>query len=143
MDDALATISRAPLSEFTRSVSGGPATTGSSTLTGSPPTRWTSVIVPVRARANGTSPVTVEILTPLDQPVTEPVVLTSRVNALTGLGQVLTGGLVIVLLTWWLAHFRSRRRDLAAAAATDATGDAITNAPTDAPAAAELPAPDG
>jgi hypothetical protein len=107
------------------------------------PSGETSVIVPVRARANGTSPVTVEILTPLDQPVTEPVVLTSRVNALTGLGQVLTGGLVIVLLTWWLAHFRSRRRDLAAAAATDATGDAITNAPTDAPAAAELPAPDG
>lgn len=74
------------------------------------PRSETSVIVPVRARANGTSLVTVEILTPVDQPITEPVMVTSRVNALTGLGQVLTGGFVIVLLTWWFAHWRARRR---------------------------------
>ena len=70
----------------------------------------TSVIVPVRARANGTSLVTVELLTPIDNPLADPVMVTSRVNALTGLGQVLTGGLILVLLTWWFSHWRSRRR---------------------------------
>ena len=36
--------------------------------------------------------------------------LTARVSALTGLGQVLTGGFILVLLTWWFTHWRSRRR---------------------------------
>lgn len=74
------------------------------------PNAETSVIVPVRARANGTSLVTVELLTPIDNPLADPVMVTSRVNALTGLGQVLTGGLILVLLTWWFSHWRSRRR---------------------------------
>jgi hypothetical protein len=78
------------------------------------PNSETSVVVPVRALANGTSSVTVEILTPVDQPITDPVTLTSRVNALTGLGQVLTGGLILVLLTWWFNHWRARRREAAA-----------------------------
>ena len=68
------------------------------------------VVVPVEARANGTSAVEVELLTPLGEVLGEPVRLTSRVNALTGLGQVLTGGLILVLLTWWFTHWRSRRR---------------------------------
>ncbi len=97
----------------------------------------TSVIVPVRARANGTSLVTVEILTPLDQPLTEPVLVTSRVNALTGLGQVLTGGLIVVLLSWWFSHWRSRRKAAAANEETEApdTGGPDTGGPdTTAPA---------
>lgn len=70
----------------------------------------TVVSVPVVARSNGTSPVTVEILTPSLDPLTEPVTLTSRFTALTGLGPVLTGGLLLILLTWWFSHWRARRR---------------------------------
>ena len=36
--------------------------------------------------------------------------LTARVNALAGLGQVVTGGAVLVLVSWWYGHFRRRRR---------------------------------
>ncbi len=74
------------------------------------PNDVTVVNVPVVARSNGTSPVTVEVLTPNSVPLTEPVTLTSRVNALTGLGQVLTAALFLMLLTWWFSHWRARRR---------------------------------
>ena len=74
------------------------------------PNDVTVVNVPVVARSNGTSPVTVEVLTPSEDPLTEPVTLTSRVNALTGLGQVLTAALFLMLLTWWFSHWRARRR---------------------------------
>jgi hypothetical protein len=36
-------------------------------------------------------------------------VLTSHVNALTGLGQVLTGAFILLLGTWWFANWRKRR----------------------------------
>jgi hypothetical protein len=75
----------------------------------------TSVIVPVRARANGTSSVEVEILTPVDRPLVEPVILTSRVTTLTGLGQVLTGGFILILLSWWFSSWRRQRRQRLAA----------------------------
>jgi hypothetical protein len=75
------------------------------------PSGNTEVEVPVIARSNGTSSVEVELLTPaFGQTVDRPVVLTARVNALTGLGQVITGGAVLVLVSWWFGHFRRRRR---------------------------------
>ena len=74
------------------------------------PNDETSVIVPVRAKSNGTSPITVEVRTPAGETIGEPITITSRVTAFTGLGQVLTGGFVLVLLTWWFAHWRGRRR---------------------------------
>jgi hypothetical protein len=79
------------------------------------PNDITVVNVPVIARSNGTSAVTVEVLTPPPSsvPLTEPVTLTSRVNSLTGLGQVLTAGLLLILLTWWFSHWRAKRRELA------------------------------
>ena len=73
------------------------------------PNDSTDVRVPVRARSNGTSAVNVALLTPLGDPLGEPVVLTSRVNALTGLGQVLTGAFIIMLGSWWFANWRKRR----------------------------------
>lgn len=70
----------------------------------------TSVIVPVEAESNGTSSINLVVATPAGEALGEPVTLTARVTALTGLGQVLTGGLVLVLLTWWFTHWRNRRR---------------------------------
>ena len=70
----------------------------------------TSLFVPVEAESNGTSPISLVVSTPAGQPLDDPVTLTARVSALTGLGQVLTGGLILVLLTWWFTHWRSRRR---------------------------------
>ena len=71
----------------------------------------TEVVIPVEARSNGTSSLEVAVLTPVfGQEIGDPVVLTARVNALTGLGQVVTGGAILVLLSWWYGHFRRRRR---------------------------------
>jgi hypothetical protein len=70
----------------------------------------TSVVVPVEAESNGTSSIRLTVATPVGEQLGDPVTLTARVTALTGLGQVLTGGLVLVLLTWWFTHWRSRRR---------------------------------
>jgi hypothetical protein len=70
----------------------------------------TSVIVPVDAEANGTSSINLVVSTPAGEPIDQPVTLTARVTALTGLGQVLTGGFILVLLTWWFTHWRGRRR---------------------------------
>lgn len=76
------------------------------------PLETTVVDVAVMARSNGTSPVTVEILTPspAERALIEPVRLTARVNAFTGLGQVLTAAFVLILATWWISSWRSKRR---------------------------------
>lgn len=70
----------------------------------------TSVIVPVTAESNGTSSIDLVVSTPAGQNLGDPVSLTARVTALTGLGQVLTGGFLLVLLTWWFTNARTRRR---------------------------------
>ena len=74
------------------------------------PDDQTSVVVPVEARSNGTSAITLTVSTPAGEPLDDPVTLTSRVTGFTGLGQVLTGGFVLVLLTWWFTHWRAKRR---------------------------------
>jgi hypothetical protein len=78
----------------------------------------TDIQVPVRARSNGTSPVSIQLLTPVGEPLGDPVSLTARVNSLTGLGQVLTGGLLLMLGAWWFASWRKRRADPEPADAT-------------------------
>ena len=69
-----------------------------------------AIVVPVQARSNGTSPITLTVTTPAGGMLGEPVTLTSRVTGFTGLGQVLTGGFILVLLTWWFSHWRAKRR---------------------------------
>jgi hypothetical protein len=76
------------------------------------PLEETSVIVPVEAEANGTSEISLVVSTPAGEALGEPVTLKAQVTALTGLGQVLTGGLILVLLTWWFTNWRGRRRSL-------------------------------
>jgi hypothetical protein len=119
-----------------------------------PPDRATEVLIPVVAQSNGTSAVGIEIVTPTGgQKVLGPVIMTARVNALSGLGQVVTGGAVLILVSWWYGHFRRRRRQrramlgevdnppvLAPAALSPDAAEAVaTNgdgAPTSAPVAA-------
>jgi hypothetical protein len=74
------------------------------------PNATTEVPVDIVARSNGVSPMSVVIRTPFGGQLTDPVVLTARVNNLTGLGRVVTVGLLIVLATWWLTYFKRRRR---------------------------------
>ena len=75
------------------------------------PATYTEVTIPVQAQTNGTSAVGVVLVTPTGGQVIEgPMVLTARVNALSGLGQVVTGAAVLVLVSWWYGHFRRRRR---------------------------------
>jgi len=50
------------------------------------------------------------VLTPLGGQIGDPITIKSRVNALTGLGQVLTAGSILVLLTWWFNNWRAKRR---------------------------------
>lgn len=74
------------------------------------PNADTTVSVPVDARSNGTSSIELSVFAPSGELLHEPVTLTARVTGLTGLGQVLTGGFILVLLTWWFSHWRNRRR---------------------------------
>jgi hypothetical protein len=69
------------------------------------------VVVPVQARANGSFPLNVILTTPdgLTQ-VGKPTRLTARVSALAGLGQVATGAAILILLSWWIAHWRAGKR---------------------------------
>lgn len=72
----------------------------------------TDVVVPVVARANGTFPIDVQLLTPDGTVrVGRSVTLTARVSAIAGLGQVASGAAVLILASWWVSHWRNRRRD--------------------------------
>ncbi len=71
----------------------------------------TPVEIAVEARSNGRFPVTVQLVTPDGgQSLTEPIVFTARVNALAGLGQVVTGVALLLLATWWVHHWRGQYR---------------------------------
>ncbi|MEM1331844.1 MAG: DUF6049 family protein [Actinomycetota bacterium] len=70
----------------------------------------TEIEIPVEARTNGTTAVEVRVVTPLGGPLTEPVRVTTRVQALSGIAQLVTAVLVILLLTWWFNHWRAKRR---------------------------------
>jgi hypothetical protein len=112
------------------------------------PQSITNVEFDVEALSNGTSPVTVELRTPLGETLFEPIVLTAHVNALSGLGQVITGGALLVLLAWWASHLRRnrvRRRRAVPPAPTptfdspDGNGDGPPLSPDAAEATAVVP----
>ena len=73
------------------------------------------LVIPVVARASGRFPIDVVLYTPdgLVQ-VGQRVQLTARVAAIAGLGLVVSGAAALVLLAWWLSHWRANRRKLAA-----------------------------
>lgn len=78
----------------------------------------TAVDIPVVARSNGRFPVSLQMFTPEgDRPISPVATLTARVNALAGLGQLVTGIALLLLVSWWASHFRRQhRRRLSAAA---------------------------
>jgi hypothetical protein len=104
------------------------------------PAGSTEVVIPVEARSNGTSSIEVELLTPaFEQRIDGPVVLTANVNALTGLGQVITVGALLVLVSWWFSHFRRQRRARSLAAASATSAAALDEISPDAAEAAAGP----
>jgi hypothetical protein len=94
-----------------------------------PPQVFTEVPIEMEARSYGTSSATLQILTPDGSTaLVAPVTLTARVNALTGLGNLITGALALVVLTWWARQMRKNRRArLAAKAAVSAERHPATN----------------
>jgi hypothetical protein len=67
--------------------------------------------ITVKARANGTFPLTVSIMTPDgDVAVAAPTELTVHATTLSGFGVVLTVGALLVLATWWVRHLRRSHR---------------------------------
>jgi hypothetical protein len=77
------------------------------------------VVIPVIARANGTFPLEVVLSTPDGSTaVGRRIEMTARVSALAGLGQVVTGAAVLILMSWWISHWRAKRR-----------GDSVKNHP--------------
>jgi hypothetical protein len=67
--------------------------------------------ITVKARANGTFPLTVTIMTPTgDVAVAPSTELTVHATTLSGFGVVLTVGALLVLATWWVRHLRRSRR---------------------------------
>ena len=75
------------------------------------PNSSTEISVNVVARSNGRFPVRVQLFTPDGKTaLNSPVVITARVSALAGLGLVVSFTAVLVLLTWWVHNWRSKRR---------------------------------
>ncbi|MEK7410404.1 MAG: hypothetical protein AAB327_03325 [Actinomycetota bacterium] len=70
------------------------------------------LVVPVVARANWTFPIEVVLHTPDGTTqVGRRIQFSARVSALAGLGQLVTGAAVLILIAWWAAHVRRKRRE--------------------------------
>jgi Family of unknown function (DUF6049) len=69
----------------------------------------TNIPIAVKALSNGTSEVSLDVFTPNDVHIGDTVPLQFRVNAL-GVANVLTIALFLLVVLWWLLHFRSTRR---------------------------------
>ena len=74
-----------------------------------PPGVPTNVPMEVEARSNGTSGVSLDVFMPNDVELVETIPLKFRVNAL-GVGNVVTIALFVLVVLWWLEHWRSTRR---------------------------------
>jgi len=80
-----------------------------------PPQSLVEVKVPIKALTNGFFPVTLQVLTPTKIQIGSVVPLNLTVAAFSGLGRLLTGVLLLVILTWWVRHLRQNWRKRAAA----------------------------
>ncbi len=85
-----------------------------------PPQSFTEVRIRIETLTNGRFPASMQVFTPDgNTPLAPPVPLTASVTVLSGLGNLITGALLLVVLSWWVRHMRKNRRArLAALAAT-------------------------
>jgi len=74
-----------------------------------PPGVPTNVPIGVEARSNGTSGVSLDVFMPNDVELVDTIPLKFRVNAL-GVGNVVTIAVFVLVVLWWLEHWRSTRR---------------------------------
>ena len=99
--------------------------------------------VPVEARSNGTFTIEVDVLTPDNERLADPVVLKAKVTRVTGLSQVVTGGAALVLASWWFSHLRRRRRRrLAAAGMAPTSVSSLVDSVSPDAAEAQAPPPE-
>lgn len=99
--------------------------------------------VPVEARSNGTFTIEVDVLTPDNERLADPVVLKAKVTRVTGLSQVVTGGAALVLASWWFSHLRRRRRRrLAAAGIAPTSVSSLVDSVSPDAAEAQAPPPE-
>ena len=69
------------------------------------------LVINAVALSNGLFPVDVRIFTADgSSQLGKKIEISARVNAIAGLGQVVTGVALLLLLTWWAAHFRRKYR---------------------------------
>jgi hypothetical protein len=71
----------------------------------------TTVAVPVRARTTGSFQMEVAVTSPDGILAITATSVTIRSTAVSGVGLVLSIGAGLVLFTWWVRHWRERRRD--------------------------------
>lgn len=80
-----------------------------------PPQAFFDVEISIEVRSSGRFPVTLEVFTPTgDIHLAPPVPLQARVNAIGGLANLITGALLLVVITWWARHVRQNWRRRAA-----------------------------
>jgi hypothetical protein len=78
-----------------------------------PPGESFPVTFEAEALSNGTSSVFLRVYVPAenrDVQIVDEQVLTARVNSFAGLGQLVTGAGLLLVLTWWVRHWRQARR---------------------------------
>lgn len=81
------------------------------------PESTTEIEVPAEALSNGRFPISMTVTTPSGNVDVVPrTIITARVNALAGYGQLVSISLLLVLGAWWWSHWRKGK--LAAARAT-------------------------
>ena len=105
------------------------------------PGEYNEIKLKIVARSNGDIPATLEIFTPDGSLRLGPAIpLTASVKALSGLGNLITGALLLVLLTWWARHLRQNRRTQAALRHPVRAARAADNPTTDSDITTEAPA---
>jgi hypothetical protein len=85
------------------------------------PESFTHIQVPVEARSNGDTGVTLEVLSPAGTTqLADSVTLTASITVLSGIAPLITAAALLLLFAWWGRQVRGRRREQRAAQATAA-----------------------